>query len=283
MDRRVDITDTENELTVQFSYSVEWYPEQLEWKDRLTRYTESRFVPSSFEIHWLSIINSFVLVLLLTAFLTIIMLRILKNDFSRYMELDDEALEEEEVTTARSVRVLHRRESASLLIRYWYLTLNPFRDLPSVGLETYSRRRLSLPRKLETVLCRCRNWQPSYSLDRLPFVARSVGDYFDDATRIYHGRSCGALLLDILRGRLHSGPSLSPDERQRLDSLHHANSLFVPRSRGERIHVGKYDRNDSPIYKCFALHCDHDRLGAVCLHFASLDGYRRVDGQEVCQ
>jgi hypothetical protein len=45
----------------------------------------------------LSIINSFVLVLLLTAFLTIILLRVLKNDFSRYMELDDEALEEEEV------------------------------------------------------------------------------------------------------------------------------------------------------------------------------------------
>ena len=97
MDKRVDITDVTNPKTVQFSYSVEWYPEQLEWKDRLTRYTESRFVPASFEIHWLSIINSCVLVLLLTAFLTIIMLRVLKNDFSRYMELDDEALEEEEV------------------------------------------------------------------------------------------------------------------------------------------------------------------------------------------
>lgn len=97
MDRRVDITDTSKPIDVEFSYSVEWKPEELEWKDRMTRYTESRFVPSSFEIHWLSIINSFVLVLLLTAFLTIIMLRVLKNDFSRYMELDDEALEEEEV------------------------------------------------------------------------------------------------------------------------------------------------------------------------------------------
>jgi hypothetical protein len=97
MDRKVDITNVDRPRSVQFSYSVEWYPEQLEWKDRLSRYAESRFVPSSFEIHWLSIINSFVLVLLLTAFLTIIMLRVLKNDFSRYMELDDEALEEEEV------------------------------------------------------------------------------------------------------------------------------------------------------------------------------------------
>lgn len=84
-------------MDVKFSYSVEWTKEELEWKDRHSRYTESRFLPTSFEIHWLSIINSFVLVLLLTAFLTIILLRVLKNDFSRYMELDDEALEEEEV------------------------------------------------------------------------------------------------------------------------------------------------------------------------------------------
>jgi Endomembrane protein 70 len=95
--RKVDITNVEQELEVKFSYSVEWTEETLEWRDRHTRYTESRFLPASFEIHWLSIINSFVLVLLLTAFLTIILLRVLKNDFSRYMELDDEALEEEEV------------------------------------------------------------------------------------------------------------------------------------------------------------------------------------------
>jgi hypothetical protein len=83
--------------TVKFSYSVEWVREELEWKDRMSRYSDSAFLPASFEIHWLSIINSFVLVLLLTAFLMIIMLRVLKNDFSRYMDLDDEAMEEEEV------------------------------------------------------------------------------------------------------------------------------------------------------------------------------------------
>jgi hypothetical protein len=93
----VDITDVDEPTKVTFSYSVEWIPEELEWRDRMTRYSDSRFLPSSFEIHWLSIINSFVLVLLLTAFLTIILMRVLKNDFSRYMELDDDAMEEEEV------------------------------------------------------------------------------------------------------------------------------------------------------------------------------------------
>jgi hypothetical protein len=97
MERRVDITNVEIPQSVKFSYSVEWVQEELDWKDRMSRYTDSAFLPSSFEIHWLSIINSFVLVLLLTAFLMIIMLRVLKNDFSRYMDLDDESMEEEEV------------------------------------------------------------------------------------------------------------------------------------------------------------------------------------------
>ena len=99
IDRRVDVTDTSKGIEVQFSYSVEWFEEDLDWNSRMSRYAESRFLPSSFEIHWLSIINSFVLVLLLTAFLTIILLRVLKNDFSRYMELDDETMDEEEVST----------------------------------------------------------------------------------------------------------------------------------------------------------------------------------------
>ena len=51
------------------------------------------------QIHWLSIINSFVLVVILTLFLGIILLRVIKNDFTRYMDGDE-------------VRTLHwRREN----------------------------------------------------------------------------------------------------------------------------------------------------------------------------
>ena len=57
--------------------------------DRMKRYADSTFLPTTFEIHWLSIINSFVLVMLLTAFLAIIFMRILKKDFSKYMEVDE--------------------------------------------------------------------------------------------------------------------------------------------------------------------------------------------------
>jgi hypothetical protein len=69
---------------------VEWlHTPEVAYEDRMKRYADSTFLPTTFEIHWLSIINSFVLVLLLTAFLTIILMRILKKDFSRYMEVDE--------------------------------------------------------------------------------------------------------------------------------------------------------------------------------------------------
>ena len=95
--KRLDITDGITGQEIDFSYSVEWvHTPEIQWKDRLKRYTDSTFLPTTFEIHWLSIINSFVLVMLLTAFLTIILMRILKRDFSRYMEVDEDELGEEE-------------------------------------------------------------------------------------------------------------------------------------------------------------------------------------------
>jgi Endomembrane protein 70 len=52
--------------------------------------TQSHFLPSALEIHWLSIFNSLVLVVLLTAFLAIILMRVVRNDFTRYMRPDDD-------------------------------------------------------------------------------------------------------------------------------------------------------------------------------------------------
>jgi len=95
-DRKIDITQTDKEMTVKFTYSVQFFESDLEWKDRLSTYIDNRFLPGKFEIHWLAVINSFVLVLLLTAFLTIILMRVLKNDFSRYMEIEEDTMEEEE-------------------------------------------------------------------------------------------------------------------------------------------------------------------------------------------
>ncbi len=41
------------------------------------------------QIHWFSIINSCVTVLLLTGFLATILMRVLKNDFVKYSRDDD--------------------------------------------------------------------------------------------------------------------------------------------------------------------------------------------------
>jgi len=81
---------------VEFSYSVRWMATDVPFAERMSRYAQSSFLPQSFEIHWLSIINSFVLVLLLTGFLCIILMRVLKNDFSRYAAAEDEEDDEEE-------------------------------------------------------------------------------------------------------------------------------------------------------------------------------------------
>ena len=77
-------------VKVKFSYSVRFTPSEVPYEARMAIYEESAFLPATLEIHWLSIVNSLVLVLLLTAFLAIILLRVIRNDFTRYMRADDD-------------------------------------------------------------------------------------------------------------------------------------------------------------------------------------------------
>jgi len=86
---RKDITALEP-TEVDFTYSVKWLPTTASYKTRMDKYRNGKLLPATFEIHWLSIINSFVLVVLLMVFLSIILMRVLKNDFTRYMRVDEE-------------------------------------------------------------------------------------------------------------------------------------------------------------------------------------------------
>jgi hypothetical protein len=79
------------QINVEFSYSARWVTTNVVHADRMALHSRSAIGEQSIEIHWLSIINSFVLVILLTAFLAMILMRALHKDFARYMELDDEA------------------------------------------------------------------------------------------------------------------------------------------------------------------------------------------------
>ena len=85
-------------IDVTITYSVQWVQSDVAYESRLEVYSANSFMPATLEIHWLSIINSLVLVMLLTAFLAIILMRVIKNDFTRYMRADDDDEEAEEET-----------------------------------------------------------------------------------------------------------------------------------------------------------------------------------------
>eukprot|EP00058_Branchiostoma_floridae_P011604 XP_002597092.1 hypothetical protein BRAFLDRAFT_105034 [Branchiostoma floridae] len=78
--------------TVQLRLAREKY------ETRGQRLRDSSFFPKTLEIHWLSIINSMVLVFLLIGFVVIILMRVLKNDFARYNteEEDSEDLDQDD-------------------------------------------------------------------------------------------------------------------------------------------------------------------------------------------
>lgn len=94
--RTVDITNIA-EAAVEFSYSIKWKHTNINYARRMDRYSRYSFLPQHMEIHWFSIINSCVTVLLLTGFLATILLRVLKNDFLKYTK-DDEMGEDNDET-----------------------------------------------------------------------------------------------------------------------------------------------------------------------------------------
>ncbi|KAI3798737.1 hypothetical protein L1987_34015 [Smallanthus sonchifolius] len=90
----VDLTD-DKEVEVEFLYTVRWKETNVLYENRMEKYSSSQ--PHHLEIHWFSIINSCVTVLLLTGFLATILMRVLKNDFVKYAH-DEEAADDQEET-----------------------------------------------------------------------------------------------------------------------------------------------------------------------------------------
>lgn len=78
---------------VEFSYSVKWSEVKVPFEDRLSLHLRS-FSSNLYEheeAHWLSILNSCMLVLLLVAFLAVVLIRILRNDLAKYLAVNEEA------------------------------------------------------------------------------------------------------------------------------------------------------------------------------------------------
>jgi len=76
----VDLTE-DKKVNVEFMYTVKWKETSTPFVKRMEKYSQSSSLPHHLEIHWFSIINSCVTVLLLTGFLATILMRVLKNDF----------------------------------------------------------------------------------------------------------------------------------------------------------------------------------------------------------
>ncbi|KAK4717133.1 hypothetical protein R3W88_015471 [Solanum pinnatisectum] len=89
----VDITE-DKEVDVDFMYSVKWKESTTPFEKRMEKYSQ---LPHHLEIHWFSIINSCVTVILLSGFLATILMRVLKNDFVNYAH-DEEAADDQEET-----------------------------------------------------------------------------------------------------------------------------------------------------------------------------------------
>ncbi|XP_062813130.1 transmembrane 9 superfamily member 1 [Anolis carolinensis] len=86
------LDDVQSSLSITHTYSVRWSETASERRGerRGSRGGDDGFFPRTLEIHWLSIINSMVLVFLLVGFVVVILMRVLKNDLARY-NLDEEA------------------------------------------------------------------------------------------------------------------------------------------------------------------------------------------------
>ncbi|PPR83048.1 hypothetical protein GOBAR_AA37660 [Gossypium barbadense] len=91
----VDLTEDEP-VDVDFMYTVKWKETNTPFEKRMDKYSLSSSLPHHLEIHWFSIINSCVTVLLLTGFLATILMRVLKNDFIKYAHDEESADDQEE-------------------------------------------------------------------------------------------------------------------------------------------------------------------------------------------
>ncbi|EDV23172.1 uncharacterized protein TRIADDRAFT_37943 [Trichoplax adhaerens] len=73
---------------ITYTYSATWKKTKVAYSQRMSK--KDTFFQKSLEIHWLSIINSIVLVILLMGFVVIILMRVLRSDFARYNVVNDE-------------------------------------------------------------------------------------------------------------------------------------------------------------------------------------------------
>lgn len=92
--RALDISG-DGDVKVKWSYSVTWVKSDVSFEDRLVKFRHS-FLQQNLEIHWFSITNSLITVMLLLGFLATILLRIVRRDLVKYTLMSGDSDDDEE-------------------------------------------------------------------------------------------------------------------------------------------------------------------------------------------
>jgi len=71
-----------------WTYSIEWEATDIEFEERFDRYLDDKFFEH--QIHWFSLFNSFMMLTFLVGLVSIILMRALKKDISRFTSKDIE-------------------------------------------------------------------------------------------------------------------------------------------------------------------------------------------------
>jgi flagellar biosynthesis/type III secretory pathway M-ring protein FliF/YscJ len=91
-------------------------PPAAQFDKRMEKFSQQSFLPQHLEIHWFSIVNSLVLVLLLLGILATIFMRVLRRDFAKFTRDDELGEDSEEVGASLEAPV-----ASALTMRRHYL------------------------------------------------------------------------------------------------------------------------------------------------------------------
>jgi len=120
LEHLVDISTWSKDMEIPFTYSVSWSQRDDILPSQALELQLKSTLPAghlNMDIHWLAIINSFVLMLLILSLLLLIIIRVVRSDLSRYLQIPDEELTAVEEETGW--KLLHADVFRSPKHRLW--------------------------------------------------------------------------------------------------------------------------------------------------------------------
>jgi len=94
LEHLIDITTCSEDMVISYSYSVNWVKSDIVPGQAMKMQLKSSMPLGhmNMNIHWLAIINSFVLTLLIFSFLLLIIIRFVRSDLLHFLQMPDEDL-----------------------------------------------------------------------------------------------------------------------------------------------------------------------------------------------